>query len=532
MKKKTRTLLGIGMAVIMGFSVFSMGACDLFSTADQEVYSVMYYDGTEHIIEARNGKHYSLDKIPERFGYTFTGLFDEETGGVQYVSADGNSINPYSRGQADRLYPQFTPNRYAVKLDYGGASATEGVTLSAEYGKAMPKLPADLNLTGKEFCGWFSKPDCGGIKVSGADGVSQTIVDEDSFPIDDPEGITLFAGFKTKMVTVVFRTDTGSFINSVQAEYGSYLADHANSVRVNGMAVLRWNQSTAGKVTEDAELIAEEYAPVIELDCRGGNGASEIIAPAGESICLPAPQKEFADFLYWEDENGKEFTQTVMPDRSIRLRAVWQPKIVLDSNGGSAVEDIAQKAGTAVVLPSPARSGYLFAGWFTESGEMYTATVMPEEGMILKAGWCLKKTVRIDFRTGTQEYYVTDESKFCKVDLSEYNPNNFNITVSVKLHFEAKHYSGTSIVFDGFNDLSVGYYSQATTLKQYALCPAKRLPHDKVRDYRVYNLEQKDIVVADSLFFIGFTCGSNYNGVKVKNCYAEVEYPDYAHMIL
>lgn len=521
MKKRFLCLL---MGVMIA-CMFSLSSCSLFESTIKTV-KYKYNDETIYIT-VKKGSYYILDSIPEKFGYTFEGLFDAN--GKQHVSSQGESLTEFKEKEETlTLYVRFKPIQYPLNFDFGGASAASGGTITAEYDNTIPQLPANLRLEGKSFTGWYTMPDGKGLKVSGADGVSQVSVNEHNFDLENNK-INLYAAFDDIMVTVTFRDLTGATIQTSRVSYGSNLSDVANSVRVNGLGVISWQGSVSGKVTKDTELVAKEYAPVIELDCRGGEGKREIIAREGSYISLPVPQKANNDFLYWESENGKEYTSSTMPKQSIKLRAVWQPKIVFDSNGGSSVNEIAKKAGASVTLPSPERTGFIFAGWFTEDGEPYSSKVMPEDGIALKAGWARIKNETFDLTE--RNNYVTNKSKFCKIDLQEYNPKNLKMPVHVKLHFQAQHFSGSSIVFDGFNDLIVGYYSQATTVQSYALCASKRLPHDKVKDYRIYNLEQ-DLIVTDGLFYVVFTNGSVNNGIDIKDGYAKIQFPDFANIEL
>ena len=72
-----------------------------------------------------------------------------------------------------------------------------------------------------------------------------------------------------------------------------------------------------------------------------------------------------------------------MPASNITLYAKWtvvQYTITFESNGGSSVTAITQDFGTTVTAPAdPTKTGYTFAGWYSDIGltTPYTFTTMP-----------------------------------------------------------------------------------------------------------------------------------------------------------
>lgn len=183
----------------------------------------------------------------------------------------------------------------------------------------------------------------------------------------------------------------------MQVEYDTPISQVVPQTRVNGNAVLSWSKEQGGavfngKVTGDMVLYALEYAPVIDFDVNGGKEVTSVVARAGDTVVLPTPVKEMAKFSHWEDMRGNKYTSATMPEKSITLKAVWQAKIVFDENGGTEVNDISEKAGTSIKLPTPERDGFIFAGWYTADKEQYTLTTMPAAGITLTAGWYKEKS--------------------------------------------------------------------------------------------------------------------------------------------
>lgn len=90
-------------------------------------------------------------------------------------------------------------------------------------------------------------------------------------------------------------------------------------------------------------------------------------------------------FAGWYTAGGARFNATTMPSDSVKLIAKWNPMIVFDERGGKEVNDISDVAGSKVTLPETEKDGYIFAGWYTEQGNIYTSTSMPANSIKLVA---------------------------------------------------------------------------------------------------------------------------------------------------
>ena len=170
------------------------------------VYTIQYTDdaGT-HTIEVKDGDLYSLEAIPQREGYTFLWLFAAETGGTQYVTANGSALSAFTDEQNLVLYPQFCANEYTLVLDYGGAPATGERHMTVTYGQSLPELPKNLTLEHSEFAGWYTQQDCWGMQVADAYGPIPvvSVVNSDNFDLSG-QYLYLYAGFAPEMFAVTF----------------------------------------------------------------------------------------------------------------------------------------------------------------------------------------------------------------------------------------------------------------------------------------------------------------------------------------
>lgn len=542
MKKRSTLMISLLSAVVAAFALFAVG-CAGGEGGDPKKHTIQYTDdaGT-HLITVTDGMPYSLDALPTRSGYIFEGLFDAETGGTQYVSESGASLSPFTDKKNLVLFPRFRAREFTVILDYGGAAVTGGRQYTVAYDSSLPELPKNLTLEHKVFAGWYTGENRGGTRVADAYGLIPvvSVLNDTSFDISS-DRIYLYAGFETEKFTVTCCFETGMETEDVQVEYDTPVGRIVPETRVDGNAPLTWSKTRGGEVwngriTEDTVLYAVEYAPVIEFDTDGGDGVSPVVARAGSTVTLPEPTKELSKFVGWADMQGNAFTSTAMPSKSISLKAVWQAKLVFDSNGGSAVKDVSQAAGSSVTLPVPERDGYIFAGWYDTESDPYTSTVMPAAGIKLKAGWYKEKKL-------TKIYVAADKVQSVEsaldpvtqeIDMKKYDPDNdFEgaLNIELKIYFKTQHYV-SGMGFSGYADMRYGIYSESkrstsTTLFE-TTCEHNSLKTFQQRQYTV------TVNVENGVFYIIYNYASNsaFRGVDINDYYIEYRYPDTARLYL
>ncbi len=391
MKKKKWSVLfaGVGLSV-----VFALSGC---GKSGGKTYTVEYSDGVgTYEISVKDGEHYTLEHVPDRYGYDFEGWFDSENSVVKYVDEEGQSTMKFSFGENLVLYPRFTPKEYTLHLDYQGATATAGNEITVKYDSDLSVLPVRLTLEYQRFTGWYTEPNEQGVQVADADGALENVkVSKEYFDFDNGNDLYLYAGFKGIEYDVNLYFEN-SVPETIKVEHGTDIKDIVYQTRINQKGVLYWSTESddtqlenvfLGKITGNISLYAVEYAPIITFDEDGGSKVPSIVARAGEEITLPTPERENYRFIGWQDSTGNAYSTSLMPENSVRLKAKWLPVLTFDENGGTAVADIVLPTGTYIELPTPKKEGFLFAGWYTEDNKTYATTSMPSEGIQLKAGW-------------------------------------------------------------------------------------------------------------------------------------------------
>lgn len=487
MKKKVSLILTILLCMVITIS--GLVACTDESgyateNASNKSYVIQYTDDTgTYTIDVKQGSPYSMEVVPTREGYEFLGLFDAEVGGTQYVNSKGSSLSSFSDGKNLVLFPQFKAKEYTLALDYQGAAVTGEREVTVSYGSKIDSLPTNVTYENKKFMGWYTEPNRGGIQVADQYGVIPTnsIITPDIFDLTDPNGfIRLYAGFQGEMRTITLYISENAVPEGVEIEHGTPVTEVGLDLRVDGKAVISWSlkpndtektEIFNGKVTSDMVLYAAEYAPVIDFDSQGGKDVKPIVARAGSSITLPAAQRENYQFAGWYTTSGTKYTATTMPTESVKLKAKWTPMLIFDERGGTLVEDIATEQGTKVTLPTTEKDGYMFAGWYTEQGEIYTATAMPEYSTKLVAKyWRIenKRYVLIEATKTLGTYQtptapdITDSSHTLDLaELYESGIRNIKITAHYVVWYQWNSSSPSTAT------ASMSWYSQSSASDAY-----------------------------------------------------------------
>lgn len=533
MKKKGFAAF-IAVVMLITCMAFLTGCFDKPEDTTPKEYTVQYTDESgAHTITVTDGMPYSLDVVPSKTGYDFIGLYDAEVGGTQYIAANGSSLAPFTDKKNMVLFPQYKAKDYTVILDYQGAAVTGSRQLTVSYGSSLPELPKNLTGDHKEFVGWYTEAACGGTQVADEYGLIPlvSVLNEQNFDLSG-SSVTLYAGFEIEKHTVTFCFEAGMDTEDMQVAYDTPIGQVVPKTRVNGNAVLTWSKTQGGevfngKVTTDMVLYAVEYAPVIEFDSNGGKEVTPIVARAGNTIALPTPTKDMAKFSYWEDMQGNKYEETTMPAKSTTLKAVWQAKLVFDENGGSDVDDISEKAGTTIELPTPEREGFIFAGWYTAEKDQYTSTKMPAAGVTLKAGWYKEKNnTKVFIESNTRDSYYSNESPSVSTCCYEFKFNDYfsnkkTVTITIDWHITL-YVSGS------------GSYSRSVDIYSKKQVSSNNLLYTKTFD-NVTKTEREytfttTFSIDDNFYSCWYTGYGQYT--YLSDYYCTVHYPDTTNLYL
>ena len=353
--------------------------------------------------------------LPTRSGYTFTGFYDASSGGTKYYNADGTSAQNWDKNTTSgtTLYAQWTANTYTVTFNANGGTvspATASVTYDAAYGT----LPTPT-YSGYRFAGWWTATSGGSLVTS-------------STTVSTAANHTLYALWTEDEILVVLDPQGGSISGNyfVRATVGSGGTYPALPTPTRGAdTFLGWYTAKTGGalVTQGSSLVSNDshtlYAHwsssaatthTVSFDANGGT-VSEASRSAGEGVAvgatqtLPTPTRTGYTFQGW-------FAQlkdtSYMGTENISAVAKWQGNpmtITFNVNGGDSLSPSTRTVACGNqygTLPTPTKSGKVFAGWFTaadNTGTQVTASTVVTASVTIYAHWDDAVVVDLDVIT-------------------------------------------------------------------------------------------------------------------------------------
>ena len=165
----------------------------------------------------------------------------------------------------------------------------------------------------------------------------------------------------------------------------------------------------------------------VMFNSNGGSSCSSREYTVGGTYgSLPEPTKSGYTFAGWYSNSSlttRVYASTTVSSSVTTLHAKWEASlqnvtVAFDSNGGSSCSSRQYTiGGTYGSLPSPTKSGYTFAGWYSNSSlstRVYTSTTVSSSVTMLYAKWeeNQPQTVTVSFNSNggsscsSREYMV------------------------------------------------------------------------------------------------------------------------------
>ncbi len=355
-------------------------------------------DSSPYILTFGTGSYCDLSRgLPVRTGYAFQGWYTAPDGGVQVYNRSGACTNEgtYWKGSTWvyagdlTLYAHWMPKQYTVTFDANGGSvspADKEVTFDSVYGT----LPTPTR-PGYTFYGWIMS------------GTNTLITAADK--VITASDHTLQAVWVANTLTVTFDADGGSVSpGSKTVTYKSAYGTLPVPVRT-GYTFKNWWYN--GDVVTSATLVEAlgnhtllaQWSPnpyKITWNANGGvvsKAASTVYMGADINAVLTdvtaaLPGHSLTGWYTAEDRGTKVYTEGGACTNEgtywknglwnyagdVTLYAGWTANtytVILDGQGATtqtqtSVDIVFNKTGPAVVIP--ARTGYLFRGYFSEPG--------------------------------------------------------------------------------------------------------------------------------------------------------------------
>jgi uncharacterized repeat protein (TIGR02543 family) len=355
--------------------------------ASGEAVLKLYYDRNMYqiIIDEAGGN--DVDDVYVKYGQTIV---------LPTVLRYGYAFNGWS------TYPETMPAeninvtaswvelpQYNVSFDEMGGTVVADQLVYQGY---LATKPADPVKVGYAFTGWY--------------------LESASSPFSFMNPITTHLELIARYVPIEVDYTTqyyiesldGSFVlhQSVVSQALTESTVNANVMQINGFT----EDSThnlkigSGTVLGDGSLLLKLYYTrntyTIQFESNANLSIQSIQGLYEEAVTKPQdPIRTGYSFVGWFSDQALllPYVFTTMPLGGITLYAKWQGQptnLYFNSNGGSAVSMITAPLGDVIVEPNqPAREGYSFAGWYTDSNltQAFTTWVMPSGGITLYAKW-------------------------------------------------------------------------------------------------------------------------------------------------
>ncbi len=244
--------------------------------------------------------------------------------------------------------------------------------------------------------------------------------------------VTNVFGAGTATYASVFPSTTGtSVMSEPQTFYGSFTPTSVAYLyfifESKAASTIVIDDLIVSEVIGDGIVAATANATMGSASVANANTAFTDIAK-GETAVFTAEAETGYRFTHWENEDGESVGtnatyQTVVntdTTYTAHFEKVAMSTLNFVTNGGDSVDPLEGEVGTLITLPTPTKTGYHFAGWYTDAdcSIPFTEKYFPETEDTLYAKWF--HGIRQDF-----ENYKT----------SDYNPYNATLIEDDTLSF-------------------------------------------------------------------------------------------------
>lgn len=285
------------------------------------------------------------------------------------------------------------------------------ITPAFGYAGESFELPADPVLAGHEFVGWYS------------DSALLTPYTGTTF---GKESMTLYAKWKVVPITYTFddfiTTATSGRYNVLNSDGNAYIQynfKQSPSSGSAGAARLVINNGTQYQVTAGNKYSMKFKYKIDEVTEAGKFGAVTHeawstwtnSASQGSGVSYAQPTNGWQEMEYIFTATSKTATSNCLSLTITGDSVLYIDDVTINCLGGTTaniygstvirfdtlsdvlVDPVSGNPGDKIVLPTPTRKGFKFAGWYTESGliNKFAEKTYGEEDVLLYASWTLGK---------------------------------------------------------------------------------------------------------------------------------------------
>lgn len=365
-------------------------------------------------VPAQHGKPIVQPSYPVKEGYTFKGWYTTKAYDAAWNFDDA------VMGDMP-LYAKWEINHYVVSFNTNDGSSVDAQTVDHGNKASLPTEPTREHY---EFAGWYrddkltTEFDFANTEIKG-----ETTIYAKWTPVIYNITYDLDGGSVTldKLNPIFYTVETESFTLNNPTKTGYEFKGWSAGDDSKAETAVTITKGTSGDLSYKA--LWEKKSYTIAFESKGGSAVEDAHIKYEEMITKPSdPTKAGYTFAGWYKETACEnvwdFDKDVVSNETT-LYAKWTANrytAVFDKNDGNTVspasieKDYQEELGT---LPTAARTGYSFAGWFTAAtgGDQITdKTKMPLDGATYYAQWMINQyTVKFDGNGGSHGTDITSD---------------------------------------------------------------------------------------------------------------------------
>ncbi|MGR6541907.1 InlB B-repeat-containing protein [Paenibacillus tundrae] len=322
---------------------------------------------------------------PTLTGYTFGGWYTDEAHTQRFDFAN----MPVTVDT--QLYASWTLQSYTVTFDVYQGDHANMPDQTIEYGTLITR-PEDPVRTGYRFTNWY---------------VDEAHTQPFDFQTIITDSVTLYAGWSTNQYVASFESNGGTLVSEQLLDYGNPVQEPQQPSRL-GYTFTGWYSDASlqqrfdfatSSIRDHVQLYAgwERIFYTVSFDTTGGSNIPDMSIGYGDQITLmnePTSDTEGQVFAGWFADSQLsvkfDFSQPIQSNVTLYAKwAVQVQQITFDTDEGTTIAPQTVAYGDLLSRPTdPERTGYTFAGWFTDSGQPFdfaTSTVVAD--MTLYAKW-------------------------------------------------------------------------------------------------------------------------------------------------
>ena len=391
MKKKLRVLI---LVLIVLTSFMIIDNTETVNAASSYVTCFNGNGGTSNTSSAifTSGQQYGSrfnGITANRTGYTFIGWYTAVSGGTRVYAS--STVPSKQR----TLYAHWTINTCTVKFNANGGNCST-TSRTYTYGTTYGTFPT-ASRAGYTFAGWRTS---GGGTVAPSDKVTSNC--------------ELYASWKPIAYTTTFNGNGGtSNVASRQFPYATQYGTNFNDVSASrtGYRFAGWYTAISG----GTRIYSYDYVPqgnrtlyahwtintyTVKFNANGGScsTASKTYTHGTAYGTFPTASRAGYTFVGWRTSGGGTVSPSDKVTSNCELHASWKPIAYTTTfNGNGGTSNVASRQfpyatqyGTNFNDVSASRTGYRFAGWYTEASggtRIYSYDYVPQGNRTLYAHW-------------------------------------------------------------------------------------------------------------------------------------------------